>query len=177
MEETRKTPASADAAPQSDHSAFRISHSALAQQAAPQPAPQRDHSAFRISHSALRDGAIAPSRSGNAISEKSFDFAVKVYSLSKQLRQTHHEYDLSKQLLRSGTSIGANVAEGVRAQSKADFISKMAIALKEANETDFWLRLLHKVGLIDESEFTGYRKEVNELIALLTSITKSAARL
>ena len=112
----------------------------------------------------------------NAISEKSFDFAVRVYSLSKQLQQTHREFDLSKQLLRSGTSIGANVAEGERAQSKADFISKMAIALKEANETDFWLRLLHKVGLIDESDFIGYRKEVNELIALLTSITKSAAR-
>ena len=111
----------------------------------------------------------------NAISDKSFDFAVSIYSLSKKLRQEHSEFDLSKQLLRSGTSIGANVAEGVRAQSKADFISKMAIALKEANETDFWLRLLHKVGLIDESEFTGYRKEVNELIALLTSITKTAA--
>ena len=112
----------------------------------------------------------------NAIAEKSFDFAVSIYSLAKKLRQAHSEFDLSKQLLRSGTSIGANVAEGERAQSKADFISKMAIALKEANETDFWLRLLHKVGLIDESDFIGYRKDNNELIALLTSITKSAAR-
>ena len=152
MEETRKTPASAAAA------------------------PQRDHSAFSISHSALRDGAIAPSRSGNAISDKSFDFAVSIYSLSKKLRQEHSEFDLSKQLLRSGTSIGANVAEGVRAQSKADFISKMAIALKEANETDYWLRLIHKVGLIGDDEFTVYSKDNDELIALLTSITKSAAR-
>ena len=73
MEETRKTPASAVVA------------------------PQRDHSAFSISHSALRDGAIAPSRSGNAISDKSFDFAVSIYSLAKKLRQAHSEFDLSKQ--------------------------------------------------------------------------------
>ena len=111
----------------------------------------------------------------NAISDKSFDFAVSIYSLAKKLRQKHSEFDLSKQLLRSGTSIGANVAEGVRAQSKADFISKMAIALKEANETDYWLRLLHKVGLIGDDEFTVYSKDNDELISLLTAITKSAA--
>ena len=180
MEETRKTPASAAAAPQRDHSAFRISHTALAQQAAPQPAPslapQSNHSAFSISHSAFAPAELPRQQARNAIAEKSFNFAVSIYSLAKKLRQAHSEFDLSKQLLRSGTSIGANVAEGVRAQSKADFISKMAIALKEANETDFWLRLLHKVGLIDESDFIGYRKDNNELIALLTSITKSAAR-
>ena len=165
------------------HSAFsigatapRVPHSALAQQAALTPAPQSNHSAFSISHSAFAPAELPRQQARNAIAEKSFNFAVSIYSLAKKLRQAHSEFDLSKQLLRSGTSIGANVAEGVRAQSKADFISKMAIALKEANETDFWLRLLHKVGLIDESEFTGYRKEVNELIALLTSITKSAAR-
>lgn len=166
MEETRKTPASADAAPPRDHSAFSTPHSALAQQ----------RPAFRISHSAFPSIGLPRKSACNPIADKSFDFAVSIYSLAKKLRQEHSEFDLSKQLLRSGTSIGANVAEGVRAQSKADFISKMAIALKEANETDFWLRLLHKVGLIDESEFTGYRKDNNELIALLTSITKSAAR-
>ena len=111
----------------------------------------------------------------NAIAEKSFDFAVSIYSLAKKLRQAHCEFDLSKQLLRSGTSIGANVAEGVRAQSKANFKSKIAIALKEANETDYWLRLIHKVGLIGDDEFTVYSKDNDELISLLTAITKSAA--
>ena len=113
-------------------------------------------------------------KDGNPILEMSYRFALDVTAAARTMRQ-RKEHDLASQFWRSGTSIGANVAEGIRAQSKADFISKMAIALKEANETDFWLRLLHKVGLIDESEFTGFRKEVNELIALLTSITKTAA--
>ena len=112
----------------------------------------------------------------NAVLEKSFDFAVNVYALSKKIRLLHKEYDLSRQLLRSGTSIGANVAEGVRAQSKADFISKMSIALKEANETDYWLKLMQRVGFIEADEAKIYLKDVDELIALLTSITKTAAR-
>ena len=111
----------------------------------------------------------------NAIAEKSFDFAVSIYSLCKKIRFVHKEYDLSRQLLSSGTSIGANVAEGVRAQSKADFISKMSIALKEANETDYWLKLLNRVGLIEADEAKTCLKDVGELIAILMAITKSAA--
>ncbi len=110
----------------------------------------------------------------NVVADKSFDFAVKIYQLSKRLREMDKEYDLSRQLLRAGTSIGANVAEGVKGQSKADFISKMAIALKEANETYFWLRLLHKVDLISDSAFDSLGKDVNELTSLLTAIGKTA---
>lgn len=112
----------------------------------------------------------------NVIVEKSFDFAVKIYRLVKTLRETSREYDLARQLLRSGTSIGANVAEGVRGQSKPDFISKMAIALKEANETHYWLRLLYKVGLISTEDFNSSLHDVNEIISLLTAIGKTAQR-
>ena len=112
--------------------------------------------------------------SDNAIAEKSFEFAVKIYSLSKKIKDQHKEYDLSRQLLRAGTSIGANVSEGVKGQSKADFISKMAIALKEANETSFWLRLMHRVGLIDSHEYNSYGKDVNELISILHAIGRTA---
>ncbi len=110
----------------------------------------------------------------NVVADKSFDFAVKIYHLSKGLRDTNKEYDLSRQLLRAGTSIGANVAEGVKGQSKADFISKMAIALKEANETYYWLRLLHRVDLISNSVFESHTSDVNELIGLLTAIGRTA---
>lgn len=110
----------------------------------------------------------------NLVAEKSLDFAVRIYSLSKRLREESKEYDLSRQLLRSGTSIGANVSEGVKGQSKADFISKMAIALKEANETNYWLRLLHRVSLINNVEYSSYSKEVNELISILNAIGKTA---
>ena len=77
------------------------------------------------------------------VQEKSFRFAIRIVNLCKFLRDEQKEYVLSKQLLRSGTSIGANVAEAQQAQSKADFVNKMNIALKEAYETNYWLRLLH----------------------------------
>lgn len=78
----------------------------------------------------------------NPVRSKSFRFAVRIVNLCKFLHDEHKEFILSKQLLRSGTSIGANIAEAQQAQSKADFISKMNIALKETYETDYWLRLL-----------------------------------
>ena len=78
----------------------------------------------------------------NVIVEKSFDFAVRIVNLCKHLRRNKKEFVLSKQVLRCGTSIGANVAEAQRGQSRADFAAKMNIALKEANETQYWLRLL-----------------------------------
>ena len=83
---------------------------------------------------------------------------------------------MSKQVLRSGTSIGANVSEGERGQSKADFYTKMSIALKEANETHYWLRLLNSTGYINETQFLSLEKDVKEIVALLISICKTTQK-
>ena len=112
-------------------------------------------------------------RNENAIEAKSFDFAIRIVKLYQYLTNEKKEFVLSKQLLRSGTSIGANVAEAERAQSQADFYSKMSIALKEANETDYWLRLLYKTDYLTENEYNSINKNINEIIALLVSITKT----
>lgn len=104
---------------------------------------------------------------------KSFEFAVRIVNLYKYLTKDKNEYVLSKQLLRSGTSIGANVSEGERAQSKADFYAKMSIALKEANETCYWLKLLYETDYLTEKEFLSVENDVNELISLLVSICKT----
>lgn len=92
------------------------------------------------------------------------------------LTEEKKEFVLSKQILRSGTSIGANVSEGEKGQSKADFYSKMSIALKEANETHYWLRLLTATGYINESQFLSLENDVKELIALLTTICKTTQK-
>ena len=113
-------------------------------------------------------------RKNNPIEEKSFSFAVRIIKLYKHLTENKKEYVLSKQLLRSGTSIGANVSEGERGQSKADFVSKMSIALKEANETDYWLRLLYAGEYLNQVEFESMSRDVNELISILVSICKTA---
>lgn len=81
---------------------------------------------------------------------------------------------MSKQVLRSGTSIGANVREGKNAASKADFINKMNIALKEADETQYWLELLYESGYLDELQFTSIYNDSKEIVALLTSIIKTS---
>ena len=112
---------------------------------------------------------------GNLIEEKSFDFAVRIVNLYKHITAEHKEFVLSKQLLRCGTSIGANIAEAQRGQSKADFIAKMSIALKEANETDYWLRLMAKTEYLTPKEFASLIVQLNELICLLVSICKSAS--
>ena len=112
-------------------------------------------------------------RNENAIEAKSFDFAIRIVKLYQYLTNEKKEFVLSKQLLRSGTSIGANVAEAERAQSQADFYAKMSIALKEANETDYWLRLLYKTDYLTENEYNSINKNINEIIALLVSITKT----
>ncbi|MBR2479916.1 MAG: four helix bundle protein [Clostridia bacterium] len=108
----------------------------------------------------------------NIIVEKSFEFAVRIVKLYKHLTINKKEYVLSKQLLSSGTSIGANVAEGVKAQSKADFNSKLNIALKEANETEYWLRLLFATEYLTEEQFESIEKDVNEIICILVAIVK-----
>ena len=112
----------------------------------------------------------------NVIENKSFDFAVRIINLHKHLSAEKKEFVLSKQLLRSGTSIGANVSEAVRGQSKADFSAKMCIALKEANESYYWIRLLYKTDYLSEQEFNSIEKDVVELIKILSSICKTSTQ-
>ena len=113
-------------------------------------------------------------KSEHICAEKSFEFAVRIVNLRKYLVQEHREFVLSKQLLRSGTSIGANVSEAQRAQSHADFVSKMSIALKETNETHYWLRLLYRTEYLSKTQFESLEKDVLELLSILTAICKTA---
>ena len=110
----------------------------------------------------------------NVIEMKSFHFAVRIVKLCKDLRGTKKEYTLTKQLLRSGTSIGANVAEAQQAQSRPDFISKLNIALKEVVETNYWLRLLQATDYLSETEFTSIYSDCRELEKMLTAIVKTS---
>lgn len=110
--------------------------------------------------------------SENIIESKSFDFAVRIVNLYKHLNFEKKEFVLSKQLLKSGTSIGANVAEAQKGQTKPDFNTKMNIALKEANESYYWLRLLYQTDYLTEKEFKSLEKDIDEIIAILISICK-----
>lgn len=105
---------------------------------------------------------------------KSFAFALRVVKLTKFLQAEKKEYVLSKQVVRSGTAIGALVREAEHAESKADFIHKINIALKEANETLYWLELLHGSEYIDQQSFESIRKDSEELVKLLVSIVKTS---
>jgi four helix bundle protein len=109
----------------------------------------------------------------NVVMEKSFAFAVRIVNLCRQLSEKR-EWVLSKQLLRSGTAIGALIREAEQAESKSDFIHKLAIALKEANETEYWLLLLQSTDYLDATEFTSLHRDNLELLKLLTSIIKSS---
>ena len=108
----------------------------------------------------------------NVIMRKSFAFSVRIVNLYKYLSEQKKEYVISKQIYRSGTSIGANIAEAQRAQSTADFVAKMKIALKEANETRYWLQLLHETNYITEKEFTSVHNDLLEILKILTAICK-----
>ena len=108
----------------------------------------------------------------NVIETKSFDFAVRIVGLYKHLTQEKKEFVMAKQLLRCGTSIGANVAEAEKGQSKADFNAKMNIAMKEANETYYWLRLLRRTDYLNEKEFLSMEKDIREILAIITAICK-----
>ena len=110
--------------------------------------------------------------SKNLIETKSFDFAVRIVALYKHLTEEKREFVMSKQLLRCGTSIGANVAEAEKGQSKADFNAKMNIAMKEANETYYWLRLLHRTGYLTDAGFSSVEKDIREILAITTAICK-----
>ena len=109
----------------------------------------------------------------NIIKEKSFAFAIHIVNLYKVLSEKK-EFVLSKQVLRSGTSIGANVRESEHAQSKADFIHKLSISLKEANETEYWLDLLYETKYLSDVEFQNIKPKIIELLRLLTSIIKTS---
>lgn len=108
----------------------------------------------------------------NIIKNKSFDFALRIVKLYKYVCETQKEFILSKQLLRSGTSIGANIREAEQAESTADFIHKLAIALKETNETDYWIELLFKSNYIDDVAYKSIKTDTTELLKLLISIIK-----
>ena len=110
----------------------------------------------------------------NVIKEKSFSFALEIVALYKFLCFEKKEFVLSKQLLRSGTSIGANVREAEHAESKADFIHKLSIALKEANETEYWLDLLFEAKYINTIEFQKIKPKITEILKLLISIISSS---
>ena len=112
----------------------------------------------------------------NVIENKSFDFAVRIVNLYKYLTNKKNEYVLSKQLLRSGTSIGANVAEAEQAQSKPDFISKMNIALKETSETKYWIKLLQTTEYLSQDETSSILADCVELEKILVSIIKSSRK-
>jgi len=107
------------------------------------------------------------------ILQKSKRFAVRIIKLYQFLCNDKNEYVMSKQLLRSGTSIGANCREAARAQSTPDFISKLNIALKEADETAYWLELLHETNYLNDDQFKSIDADAEELIKILVSIIKS----
>lgn len=109
----------------------------------------------------------------NIIKEKSFAFAIDIVNLYKVLSEKK-EFVLSRQVLRSATSIGANVRESEHAQSKADFIHKLSISLKEANETEYWLDLLYETKYLSDVEFQNIKPKIIELLRLLTSIIKTS---
>ena len=109
----------------------------------------------------------------NNIYEIANNFAIRIVNLYKHLKESKKESVMSKQLLRSGTSIGANVWEGKNAQSRADFTHKMNIALKEASETEYWLNLLYQTEFLVESEFESIIADCNHVTAVLTKIVKS----
>ena len=109
-----------------------------------------------------------------AVQDKSFRFALRIVKLSRCLRERKAEYVLVNQLLRCGTSIGANVAESQQAQSKADFINKLNIALKEAYETNYWLKLLYAAESLRMKEYESIASDCSELERLLIAIIKHA---
>ena len=109
----------------------------------------------------------------NVIKKKSLEFAIRILYLYKYLSETKKEYVVSKQLMKSGTSVGAQVREAEHAESKKDFIHKLSIAQKEANETLYWLELLKETGYISDLQFSSIFQEAKEVISIITSIIRT----
>ena len=112
-------------------------------------------------------------KTDNVIVEKSKAFALRIIKLYQYLAGIKKEFILSKQMLKSGTSIGANVKEAIRGQSKPDFYAKMNIALKEASETEYWLELLYESNYLEKNEFVSIYSDCQEVLKILISITKT----
>jgi four helix bundle protein len=107
------------------------------------------------------------------LQQKSFLFALQIIKLSRHLKETYNEFDIARQILKSGTSIGANIREAKNAQSHTDFISKLSIALKEADETQYWLELIHASDMMSDQNYQSANNDLKELIAMLTSSIKT----
>ena len=112
----------------------------------------------------------------NAIQEKSFDFSVHIVKFCFEMQRNHREFIITKQLLRSGTSVGANVEEAQGAISKKDFIHKMHISLKEARETSYWLNLINKSDIFESDKIELLKTKSDELVKILNSILYTAKR-
>jgi len=110
----------------------------------------------------------------NIIQQKSFDFAVNIVKLYKGLVKEHKEYTLGKQILRSGTSIGANVEEAIGGYSKKDFAAKMSISYKEARETHFWLKILNATEYINDTEYNTLVMDCDEILKILYKIVNNS---
>jgi four helix bundle protein len=110
----------------------------------------------------------------NVVAQKSYAFAVRIVRLNRYLVNEHNEFVLSRQVMRSGTAIGALVREARFAQSRKDFIHKLSIALKEANETDYWIDLLHDTQYLSSRMYDDIKKDIDELVRLLVSIVKTS---
>ena len=112
----------------------------------------------------------------NILIEKSIDFAIRMTNCYKYLMEEKNEYIMSKQMFRSGTSIGADIHEGVQAQSKADFISKLGISLKEATETSYWLVVLNRANFLDEKLYLSLKADLDSIIRILVASIKTSKK-
>ena len=112
----------------------------------------------------------------NILMDKSIDFAIRMAKCYRYLMEEKNEYIMSKQMFRSGTSIGANIHEGVQAQSKADFVSKLNISLKEASETSFWLKVLHRARHLEEKLYESLKADLDSIIRILVASIKTSKK-
>jgi four helix bundle protein len=109
----------------------------------------------------------------NIIQKKTFSFALRIINLYKYLKDTKREFVISKQLLRSGTSIGANVEEAIGGQSRVDFVSKLSVAYKEARESAYWVRLLGEAGYLSKKESDSLTQDLDEILRIIGRIQKT----
>lgn len=112
----------------------------------------------------------------NVLVDKSIDFAIRITNCYKYLKDEKKEYILSKQMFRSGTSIGANIHEAIQGKSKPDFVSKLGISLSEASETSYWLKVLHRSNVIDDKMYNSMINDLDELIRILVSTIKTTRK-
>ena len=112
----------------------------------------------------------------NLLTNKSIDFAIRMANCYKYLMEEKRETIMSKQMFRSGTSIGANIHEGIQAQSKADFVSKLGIALKESSETSYWLVVLNRAEYLDEKMYISLKSDIDEIIRILVASIKTTKK-